>query len=810
MQLVVLGVYVGLKKFVTYLGLALLLLVVTALVVVNVRPAATLNFAAEQFFNSEDLKITNIKGATIGLDRLSITAATVTTTAYKASFENIQVDYELSGLLAAKLSGVSAKKIIIEELVPPITLPVKTTDVSELTSFDEWLNLALNPPVENLDFPDITAAISSEVVSGRFRYSQFPPLLEGRFSAASLPSLNVTLESSLRPDEPLEVSITVSENARPLFLGQASIKSEEQLINITADADIQLQALIGLGQKFGLPTTLSSNTERLTLQTTLQLNLLESPSALTQLELLITSSNNLLSTTYQSNQDFAVLNTTLPISATVKGANSQGGITGALSKIEMSIQGQMEQLSFSSTVEIEPPVLTCEAIFQCESLLALKLQMQDINSPEWSAPSLRFRGDIATRIDPSFIRIAGEDSEVQLQGGVYGEVSSDLNAQLAQWEAILSDDQPLAAKAQFLLNPWQLSYGAIGLNQPQLSGQLSVDGNTLTGTITGSVQTDLNATAQFTTSLDASYGNISLQMDKLAISQSKPLTSYLIGTESEFELVAGTLTGEAQLVWRLNQGSLELSGPLKISADKVAGNYQDSLFVGLTTHLTANFTSPMGLESSGYQSVTIDLLELGLPIRDINWNYEFDSNDGALAVYQLGGNLLGGNISIPEAKFTELSSDTALTVVISDIDLNQVTALADYPELQVQGFVSGYLPIAVRNGTVIMEQGLVSALNPGGSIRYSPLSPSTNPSIKLVNDALSNYQFRSLDSELFYDEVGDLNMNVQLRGGNPDMQGGQAINLNLNIVNNIPDMLESLRASRSITDVLERNMPRRR
>jgi len=49
-------------------------------------------------------------------------------------------------------------------------------------------------------------------------------------------------------------------------------------------------------------------------------------------------------------------------------------------------------------------------------------------------------------------------------------------------------------------------------------------------------------------------------------------------------------------------------------------------------------------------------------------------------------------------------------------------------------------------------------------------------------------------------------LEVELRGNNPDMNGGQEINLNVNISDNIPTLLRSLQASRVITDALEQSL----
>jgi len=144
--------------------------------------------------------------------------------------------------------------------------------------------------------------------------------------------------------------------------------------------------------------------------------------------------------------------------------------------------------------------------------------------------------------------------------------------------------------------------------------------------------------------------------------------------------------------------------------------------------------------------------------------------------------------------------------VLADLRLASLVALADYPGLEADGLISGYLPFIIEGDTISIERGLVGALKPGGSIRYTPAdsTPSNNQSLLLVNDALSNYQYQTMNTEVFYDEGGELLLSVQLQGRNPDMNNGQEINLNVNITDNIPSLLKSLQASRVITDELER------
>ena len=68
---------------------------------------------------------------------------------------------------------------------------------------------------------------------------------------------------------------------------------------------------------------------------------------------------------------------------------------------------------------------------------------------------------------------------------------------------------------------------------------------------------------------------------------------------------------------------------------------------------------------------------------------------------------------------------------------------------------------------------------------------------------LSNFEYESLTSDVNYTEAGDLKLQMRLSGVNPDTDATQPIILNLGVENNVPQMLRSLRAIRSIEDILK-------
>jgi hypothetical protein len=81
-------------------------------------------------------------------------------------------------------------------------------------------------------------------------------------------------------------------------------------------------------------------------------------------------------------------------------------------------------------------------------------------------------------------------------------------------------------------------------------------------------------------------------------------------------------------------------------------------------------------------------------------------------------------------------------------------------------------------------------------------------SIDLVRQALSNFQYRSLASGVEYSPDGDLVLSMRLEGRNPDMEGNRPVVLNLTVEDNVPQLLKSLQAARSVEDIIEKRLRR--
>jgi hypothetical protein len=169
--------------------------------------------------------------------------------------------------------------------------------------------------------------------------------------------------------------------------------------------------------------------------------------------------------------------------------------------------------------------------------------------------------------------------------------------------------------------------------------------------------------------------------------------------------------------------------------------------------------------------------------------------------------VLGGTIRTDPFNYSKDATATSIMVRLGSIQLALMKSLAEFDSIDIEGSVSGVLPASIIGDHITVDKGRLESDDPGGAIRYRAGSTGTDDSeLGLVTRALSNFEYETLTSDVTYTEDGDLLLSMRLEGVNPDVDPTQPVILNLNVENNIPKMLRSLQATRSIQEILERRM----
>ena len=275
----------------------------------------------------------------------------------------------------------------------------------------------------------------------------------------------------------------------------------------------------------------------------------------------------------------------------------------------------------------------------------------------------------------------------------------------------------------------------------------------------------------------------------------------------EWDVTSGSWRITGALEWKFTDAGFSYSGTSTHTADSLAGAYDDMGFVGLDARAV------LSLESGKSPSIApipieVALVDVGFPIEDIVARFTPDISALAADVESATMSALGGTISVVPFRYEIGADRNEFVVNVANVQLPLMVGLANLESMSISGSVSGDIPVNVTNGKINVDGGFLEADPPGGAIRYGTAEGVVDESSQLgiVTRTLRNFEFDELTSEVNYSEDGDLKLQMRLTGVNPDVDPNQPVILNLGVENNVPQMLRSLQATRSIEEILEKKL----
>ena len=181
------------------------------------------------------------------------------------------------------------------------------------------------------------------------------------------------------------------------------------------------------------------------------------------------------------------------------------------------------------------------------------------------------------------------------------------------------------------------------------------------------------------------------------------------------------------------------------------------------------------------QRITAAAINAGLAMRDLTLEAGLPG-DGTLALTRATLQASGGEFSIAEGIIPLDGRPTAFTVNVSRLSLASLAAQAKVDGLEVNGRLSGALPIRLAEGNWMITDGRLKTDYPG-QIKYRPATPpaALTGSGDLVAKALANFAYDSIAMTVNGDTLKDLAIKLNMKGKNPDLYGGYPISFNLNL-----------------------------
>jgi hypothetical protein len=784
-------------------AIVLLILISTPLIIVLLRPELVFGTLAKSTLTELGYEISSLEVNHLGINSIALEQLVLISEDQRVVLSRLHAQYSLSQLLAGTAQSISIGKIELRSLSSPDS-PIDETDTTLASMLDAFDTL----PVSEITLPNVELLTSDQsYIIGLGLQS--PPLRiagDAQFDAL----LDTVIEFDIQRTDSKKLTGETKTLIAGVLVSESEINLDiaENAIVVTAASSLFIEPLQAQLEEF-IPAATAVLNERLSLQSNFEVQELFGNTAIAQLSLVLDSPSSQLQISHASDLGSNAMQLRLPLRVHGDIATSTGEMQLAFSDIYGSGKLAFVDVTSHSEHSFENTRLHCASFTNCDMQSDWQSNLTSWRYGEYIGENTSVTAPLRFNYSNDEMRLAADLVQIRVPSVRTSSESviSELATSLQLDELAFRVGDVVSGGFNFSSSEFRLDNGIADISNPAYSGKLLLEKDTLTGVL----EVDLDQRLRLGIGLQHFFlrdtGDVVLKLAPYEFTEAEPLSTLITPKEFEADVVAGQIEGLANISWSKQlDDSWRFGGPIALKIDQLSGFYADYFFVDLNTDLFAEATTPLGIQVSNPASASLSRIDIGLPLEGLSWQYRFDTLTGEIQIFDFDTSLLDGKLSIPAASYNSAGGRQQVDVVLTDLRVDSLIALAEYPGLEADGLISGYLPFTIEGDTISVEKGLVGALKPGGSIRYGPSdsTPSSNQSLQLVNDALSNYQYQTMNTEVFYDEDGELLLSVQLQGRNPNMNNGQAINLNVNITNNIPSLLKSLQASRVITDELER------
>jgi hypothetical protein len=213
--------------------------------------------------------------------------------------------------------------------------------------------------------------------------------------------------------------------------------------------------------------------------------------------------------------------------------------------------------------------------------------------------------------------------------------------------------------------------------------------------------------------------------------------------------------------------------------------------------------------SKGTQTLTAESIDPAVPIRGVTARFSLEPGDDGtplILIESIEGASDFGPVLISDGRISPLSQEGSLRVTFPSLDLSQLTALLGVEGLSASGTLRGSIPVALRGGVVVIDQGSLDD-SVEGVIRYdSPTARQAlvggGDSVTLMLDALENFQYQDFGVTLDKPSSNELTIGFYLEGKNPDVLDGYPFRFNITLSTDPTSLLQALRLGSDIGKLL--------
>jgi hypothetical protein len=177
-----------------------------------------------------------------------------------------------------------------------------------------------------------------------------------------------------------------------------------------------------------------------------------------------------------------------------------------------------------------------------------------------------------------------------------------------------------------------------------------------------------------------------------------------------------------------------------------------------------------------------------------NFNIK-NANEISFSIDSIKAKAFKGNLKVDAFKYDLLNQTSQLKLYLNSIDLEEIFKIYPSDSVKVSGKISGVIPIDIVDKSFSVTEGKLESVKVGV---INVIIPSTNIALSQVKDILANFVYEELKGLVNINKTGIANISLTIKGSNPNLNKNQSAIVNLNIEENLPALIKSLKITDEI------------
>lgn len=209
------------------------------------------------------------------------------------------------------------------------------------------------------------------------------------------------------------------------------------------------------------------------------------------------------------------------------------------------------------------------------------------------------------------------------------------------------------------------------------------------------------------------------------------------------------------------------------------------------------------------QEVSLDRAESGVALTEGRVVFGI-TDEGRVEIESLAGRSLGGALS--GGGWVDWKGDRGeVQIRVAGLQLADLLEVIDVKGLTGSGELGGSIPLEISNLRIDVREARLKGSGEGGWIRYRPAGrpgflPGGDDRMDLTLAILEDFRYDSLEVGLDGPLFEEIDLAIDLLGNNPEVEGGQPVELHVRVSGYLLDLLRGATATTRISESLGRRL----